>query len=200
MTQTKYTLFFTTDKGLSLLVFTFVYILIIHLTIKIMNQTVAPRKQVAQVITPSELLEHWQGHRSLTRRVIEAFPEEEFFNYTIGGMRPFAEMVMELLGIAAPGIREIVSGTSAPLNEHFDHENSKAKVLYAWDEATREINTLWPQIDPDRFQETIKLFGQYEGTATWSIFYFIDNEIHHRGQGYVYLRSLGIEPPAFWDR
>jgi uncharacterized damage-inducible protein DinB len=30
--------------------------------------------------------------------------------------------------------------------------------------------------------------------------YAIDNEVHHRGQGYVYLRSLGIEPPAFYDR
>jgi uncharacterized damage-inducible protein DinB len=30
--------------------------------------------------------------------------------------------------------------------------------------------------------------------------YWIDNEIHHRGQGYVYLRALGIEPPAFYDR
>jgi uncharacterized damage-inducible protein DinB len=28
----------------------------------------------------------------------------------------------------------------------------------------------------------------------------IDNEIHHRGQGYVYLRALGIEPPGFYDR
>jgi len=27
-----------------------------------------------------------------------------------------------------------------------------------------------------------------------------DNEIHHRGQGYVYLRSLGTEPPPFWER
>jgi len=42
-----------------------------------------------QVITPSELLEHWQGHRRLTRRMIEAFPEDAFFNHTIGGMRPF---------------------------------------------------------------------------------------------------------------
>ncbi|MEJ7681733.1 MAG: DinB family protein [Segetibacter sp.] len=33
-----------------------------------------------------------------------------------------------------------------------------------------------------------------------SIFYFIDNEIHHRAQGYVFLRSLGIEPPHFWER
>ena len=43
------------------------------------------------------------------------------------------------------------------------------------------------------------MFGEYESTVRWSIFYFINNEIHHRGQGYVYLRSLGIEPPAFWD-
>jgi uncharacterized damage-inducible protein DinB len=28
----------------------------------------------------------------------------------------------------------------------------------------------------------------------------IDDEIHHRGQGYVYLRSLSIEPPPFWER
>ncbi|RYD85889.1 MAG: damage-inducible protein DinB, partial [Sphingobacteriales bacterium] len=33
-----------------------------------------------------------------------------------------------------------------------------------------------------------------------NILYFIDNEIHHRGQGYVYLRALGIEPPFFWER
>ncbi|HEU4878313.1 MAG TPA: DinB family protein [Gemmatimonadaceae bacterium] len=30
--------------------------------------------------------------------------------------------------------------------------------------------------------------------------YIIDNEVHHRGQGYVYLRSLGIEPPPFYVR
>ena len=33
----------------------------------------------AQVITSEELLKHWQGHRALTRRVIEAFPEKDFF-------------------------------------------------------------------------------------------------------------------------
>ncbi len=30
-----------------------------------------------------------------------------------------------------------------------------------------------------------------------TILYAIDNEIHHRGQGYVYLRALTIEPPSF---
>ena len=35
------------------------------------------------------LLEHWQGHRRLTRRVIEAFPEDKLFSYSFGGMRPY---------------------------------------------------------------------------------------------------------------
>ncbi|MCM4162950.1 MULTISPECIES: DinB family protein [unclassified Arenibacter] len=156
--------------------------------------------KVPQVISSQELLEHWQGHRALTRRTIEAFPEEAFFNHTIGGMRTFAEMVMELLGIAGPGIKEIATGNTAPLNEHLEHGNKKEVLLELWDKATEEINTFWPQIKEEQFQKKIKIFGQYEGTVISSIFYFIDNEIHHRGQGYVYLRSLGIEPPAFYER
>ena len=157
-------------------------------------------QKTAQVITSDQLLEHWQSHRKLTRRVIEAFPEDKFFSYSIGGMRTFAEMIMELLGIAEPGLREIVTGDTAELKEHFDHGNSKAKLLEVWDSSTEKINELWGKITVERFQEKIKTFGQYEGTVQSSIFYFIDNEIHHRGQGYVYLRSLGIEPPFFWER
>lgn len=153
-----------------------------------------------QVITPSELLKHWQGHRGLARRTIEAFPEEAFFNYSIGGMRTFADMVMELLGIAGPGIKEIATGEIQELIEEMDHGNKKAKILELWDKATDEINTYWAQIKPEQFQQNIKIFGQYEGTVWSSIFYFIDNEIHHRGQGYVYLRALGIEPPFFYER
>ena len=165
-----------------------------------MKNTVELQKESARVITPSQLLEHWQGHRRVTRRVIEAFPEKEFFTHSIGGMRPFAELIMELLGIAVPGLKEIVSGKTSALQEHFDHGNSKTRVLQWWDEASEEISVLWNKIPAEQFQEYIKLFGQYEGTVQSSIFYFIDNEIHHRGQGYVYLRSLNIEPPFFYDR
>lgn len=153
-----------------------------------------------QFIEPNELLGHWQGHRNLTRRVIETFPKEEFFKFSIGGMRTFAEITMELLAIAAPGLREIVTGESSKLEEHFKNANSKDKLLKLWDDDTAEINRLWPSIKPERFHDVIKSFGEYEGTVQSSILYFIDNEIHHRGQGYVYLRSLGIEPPFFWER
>lgn len=156
--------------------------------------------QIAEIITPAELLKHWQGHRSLTRRVIEAFPEKELFEFSIGGMRTFAEMVMELLGIAGPGLKEIVTGQTTELNEHLDLGKSKQKMLEAWDKASEEVNTYLTQIPADRYHERVVAFGKYEGTICSTIFYFIDNEIHHRGEGYVYLRALGIQPPFFWDR
>ena len=59
----------------------------------------------AQVITPEDLLKHWQGHRNLTRHTIEAFPEKDFFEFSIGGMRPFSKMIDELLAIAAPALK-----------------------------------------------------------------------------------------------
>lgn len=33
-----------------------------------------------------------------------------------------------------------------------------------------------------------------------TLLYVLDNEVHHRGQGHPYLRELGIEPPAFYQR
>ena len=77
---------------------------------------------------------------------------------------------------------------------------TKADLLQLWDAATNEINVLWPTIPPQRFQEVDKAFGQWEMPIYGLLLYVIDNEIHHRGQGYVYLRALGIEPPPFYDR
>jgi uncharacterized damage-inducible protein DinB len=69
-----------------------------------------------------------------------------------------------------------------------------------WNDVTEKINTFWPQITPERFREVDKAFGMYEAPIYDSLLYFIDNGIHHRGQAFVYLRSLGVAPPSFWDR
>lgn len=154
----------------------------------------------AQVISKENLLIHWQGHRTLTRRVIEAFPEKEFFEFSIGGMRPFSKLTTELLSIAAPALKGIVNRDSKPYSEEIGDLTTKAQFLQKWDEATEEINNYWAQLSVEDFSEKFNLFGQYDFPIIDNILYFIDNEIHHRGQGYVYLRALGIEPPLFWER
>jgi uncharacterized damage-inducible protein DinB len=144
------------------------------------------------------MLSHWQAHRRLTRRVIDAFPDDKLFTFSVGGMRPFGALAMEIVTMGVPMLRGFVMGESA-----YDPDRSprpKPDLLRLWDDATHQLDALWKQIPPAKFAETATVFGQYTGTMHDLILYVIDNEIHHRGQGYVYLRALGIEPPAFYDR
>ncbi|HEX8431348.1 MAG TPA: DinB family protein [Longimicrobium sp.] len=154
--------------------------------------------EAAQVITPEAFLAHWQGHRRLTRRIIEAFPADQLFTFSLAGMRTFGEMARELIGIAVPMARGVLTGE---WDTSFDRSPlPKEEVLRLWDEATEELDRLWPEISIERFGETMIAFGLYPGRASDLLLYAVDNEIHHRGQGYVYLRSLGIEPAPFYDR
>lgn len=155
------------------------------------------------VIEPDALFHHWQGHRDLTRRTIEAFPEKELFEFSIGSMRPFAQLAMEMIIMAGPTVKGLATGEWKKWEESESEQpvpKTKQDLLKLWDQTTELLAEYWPKIPLRRFQEIDKAFGQWEGPGYWILFYIIDNEIHHRGQGYVYLRALGIEPPAFWDR
>lgn len=154
----------------------------------------------AQILTKEQLLNHWQGHRNLTRRTIEAFPEKDLFEFSIGEMRPFAKMAVELLSIGSTALKGILENSMEPHNEDALQPKTKQEILDLWDEETVLINDYYNQIPNERFQETFNLFGQFEFPVYENILYFVDNETHHRGQGYVYLRALGIEPPFFWER
>jgi uncharacterized damage-inducible protein DinB len=152
----------------------------------------------ALVMTPEQFLQHWQGHRALTRRTIAGFPDDKLFSYSIGGMRPFSGFAMEFLGMAVPTLQGVITGEWKSYSS--PKPTTKEEILRLWDEATDEINKLWPTIPAKRFQEVDTAFGQWKMTIYALLLYIVDNEIHHRGQGFVYLRSLGIEPPAFYER
>jgi len=153
----------------------------------------------ANVLSASDVLKNWQGHRRLTRKVIEAFPEDKLYAFSVGGMRPFSELAWEFIRMAVP----IAEGVATGKWREFDMSKAvttKSDLLRVWDEQTARLDEVFAEIPPQRFSEVDKAFGQWEGRGIDTIQYAIDNEIHHRGQGYVYLRALGIEPPAFWER
>ncbi len=151
------------------------------------------------VLTSEQLLAHWLGHRRVTRRVIEAFPDDESFtSFSVGGMRPFNVLVNEFLSMAVPTLTGIVS-REWPMEQQTPPK-TRQDALRRWDESTKQIEALWPKIPTGRLQETDTAFGQWTMPVWALVFYVIDNEIHHRGQGYAYLRALGVEPPQFPDR
>ena len=152
----------------------------------------------ALVITPSQFLTHWQAHRRLSRRAIAAFPDDQLFTFSVGGMRPFGALANEMLGMAVPTVKGVISDKWDAYAE--STASTKADVLDQWDTSTAQLDELFPQIPAGRFQEVMTAFGQWKMPGYDLLLYIVDNEIHHRGQGYVYLRALGIEPPPFYDR
>ncbi len=149
-------------------------------------------------MSPATFLQHWQGHRRLSRRVIEAFPEDQLFTFSVGGMRNFGELAWEMHGVADYMLTGFATDTWAK-PEWGAPQKDRAVLLAAWDDLTTRMDAQLPGVPSARYAENKPLFW---GTmpAHAAMIYAVDNEIHHRGQGYVYLRALGITPPPFYER
>ena len=95
----------------------------------------------------------------------------------------------------------MATGQAFPFTaEHRAYGNTKVELLASWDKATGQIRTNWAAIAPERLREPFKMYEMFDFLAWENMEYIYENEIHHRAQGYVYLRALGIEPPVFYDR
>ena len=156
------------------------------------------------IIATDMFYAHWAGHRRLTRRVIEAFPEDKLFTFTAAPpMRAFGEIMNEVVGMVAPTLTGLATGKwegdFTPLKGP-ERPADKATLLAAWDATTAVIEEIGPRIAPGRYAQVESAFGLPAQPNIDLIWYLLDNEIHHRAQGYVYLRALGIEPPAFYER
>ena len=150
-----------------------------------------------ELLTPEALLTNFKDARTLTRKVIEAFPEKDLFKFSISNLRPFSRMVEEFLMITNYIFTETLHEKHTSFYTEGQFPTTKEDVLALWDKATEIINNEWKEISD--YTQPLTIYQMTFSFAQW-ILYFIENESHHRGQGYTYLRALGIEPPSFWGR
>jgi uncharacterized damage-inducible protein DinB len=151
-----------------------------------------------ELLTLEQFYNHWQGHRRLTIRTIEAFPEDKLFSYKVEPMRTFGEIANEIITVETYTLNGIASGNWAW--KQGEVLMNKDALLAAFAQRENSAKELWSKLTSERIQAVEKDAME----LTWSnrdrLLYMLDNEIHHRAQGYVYLRQLGIEPPAFYER
>lgn len=152
-----------------------------------------------ELLTLEHFYTHWQGHRNLTLRTVEAFPEDKLFSYNVEPLRSFGKMMIEVLEIEINFLHGILSGDWAWKPE-YKNVSSKEELLTAFNEVAGITQKAWAALTPARLEAVETDAGGAEKSNRERVLYMIDNEIHHRGQGYVYLRLLGIEPPAFYER
>ena len=149
-----------------------------------------------ELLTPEALLTNLKDVRALTRNVIEAFPEKELFEFNIANLRPFSAMVEEFLRVMDYLFKERFQEQHTLFLEGA-FPTTKAEVLALWDRASEILDCEWKEVGD--YTQSLTIYQMTFSFSQW-ILYAIENESHHRGQGYTYLRALGIEPPFFWAR
>lgn len=151
--------------------------------------------QVA-LTTPETLLKHWQGHRAVSRRTIELFPEDQLFSFQPAApMRSFGDLMNEVIGMVPSTMTGAENGDFSWAG--LGNINSKSALLEAWDANTVQIDEAFKRIPVTRWTEIVTAWNSTQPVSGF-INYLIENEIHHRAQGYVYLRMLKLEPPFFY--
>ena len=149
-----------------------------------------------ELLTPQALLTNLKDVRALTRKVIDAFPEKDLFEFSIANLRPFSQMVEEFLRVMDYLFKERFQEQHTLFLEGA-FPTTKTEVLALWDRATEILDREWKEVGD--YTQSLTIYQMTFSFSQW-ILYAIENESHHRGQGYTYLRALGIEPPFFWAR
>ncbi len=151
-----------------------------------------------ELLTLEQFYNHWQGHRKLTIRTVEAFPEDKLFTFNVEPMRTFGEIAKEIMGVETYTLNGIISGKWEWKQD--ETITTKESLLAGFSQLEKTSKELWNQLTLERIQAVEKDSWGMTSANRNRLLYMSDNEIHHRAQGYVYLRSLGIEPPAFYER
>jgi uncharacterized damage-inducible protein DinB len=146
----------------------------------------------------------WEDNRRLTLKVARSFPEDALLMATpVPGMRPFAEMLLEIAGLEHFLIHGLSEGDWAWGPERTSPVETTGQ-LFTQPEATREYTRqVWPSISEGLLVAVHPAPPAFGGPSAPPIDWFqyaLENEVHHRGQGYAYLRHLKVDPPVFYDR
>lgn len=128
------------------------------------------------VFTAQEMLQHWKGHRALTRRTIERFPDDHLFSFTPGApLRTFGDMMLETVRMIAPSLHGARTGEWNFKLADTSAIQDKAALLAAWDEADELIATTWPHLTHEALRGVVPPLPHLRALP-----YLVDNEIHHR--------------------
>ena len=149
-----------------------------------------------------QLVRDWQRAKEYTDEYLSAAPADKYGFRPIDTMRSFAEQMLHLAAGNA-GLVFIGTGSKYPFaSQGFEKSpalQNKDSVLYyvntSYDFAIRAIQNM----DVNKLNEVVSwdLPGgkRKETRLAWLLKAF-EHQTHHRGQCTVYLRLMGIKPPA----
>jgi uncharacterized damage-inducible protein DinB len=151
------------------------------------------------VLSLEGFAKHFAGHRELTLKLVDAFPEEALSSHHAPEMRTFLDILKEIYQVEVYTMHGILSKEwfYADIQVPF---STKTEIMAAFDALNTQTAAQWASITAERLNSVEKCLWMESASNTVRLMYMLDNEIHHRAQGYVYLRELGVTPPSFYER
>ena len=146
----------------------------------------------------------WQSlrlHVGVTLRALEMIPEDKLDSHPVSDMRTPKELAIHAFAYMRGIPAGIAKGNLVPEDcaEPVDQIKTKADLL-KWCKESFEVGTAgFEKLTEEQITSMPETyFGKpFPGWVLVSIVY--DEHLHHRGQLYVYMRALGIEPPFLWS-
>jgi uncharacterized damage-inducible protein DinB len=140
------------------------------------------------------IIKYWDNVRRLTLDILEQFPNDKLSFRPIPTVRSAAEQFEHILAeeiYARNGLTLKLWETVLGPTEVCTDKDALADMLRQEHEKTNNVLRMLPPEAFGVFHET-----PYGRMTTEAVIYLtIDEEIHHRGNLYVYLRLLNIVPP-----
>jgi uncharacterized damage-inducible protein DinB len=149
-----------------------------------------------------QLIRDWQRAKDYTNEYLNAAPPDKYGFRPTDSVRSFSEQMLHLAAANA-GLIFIGTGAKYPFaTQNFEKSpalQNKDSVIYyvntSYDFAIRAIQNF----DFSKITEVVSWnmpMGKREVTRLAWLLKAFEHQTHHRGQCTVYLRLMGIKPPA----
>lgn len=158
-----------------------------------------------------QMLKDWQRAKAYTEEYLKAMPADKYNYRPVDSVRSFAEKMLHFAQSNA-GLVAIGTGfRNVPLQAFLSPNFVKSPTLQNKDSVSYYVNTSYDiaieaikSLDVTKFSELVSWNlpgGHRTATRLVWIMKAFEHQTHHRGQCTVYLRLVGIQPPAekLWD-
>lgn len=145
-----------------------------------------------------QFFEYWSDSFRITRGTLERFPEPTLGDVLVSGLRSPGELFAHIFAHSNGVFNACVRRELKPeelylLPDHVDLRKTLALVRYA--QRTMEGLLAHGSMDRQQWMQSVKTPWGDVPMESLCLESFA-HEIHHRGQLFVMLRLLGLEPPA----
>lgn len=149
-----------------------------------------------------QMVKDWERAKAYTQEYLDAMPADKYGFKPVDSIRSFAEQMLHL-ALSTAGMTSIGTGTPFPFpNRGFENSptaKSRDSVVYYVNTSYDFVIKTIKNLDFSKLDEVVTFDmpgGRRSVTRLAWLLKDFEHQTHHRGQCTVYIRLLGIRPPA----